>query len=123
MDKLSVDPCVVSPVTTLAIFINNKQDKLDELKDAVNSEVNLKLTFLHKSNVLRLKPDEIQRDLGLSKLPTEKQTNAYIEEKLSVEYDLLKIAEANTKWIKRDLGLLDDFIRLEEYLIKLELKE
>ena len=84
----------VSPVTTLSIMINNKHDKLEELQKAVND-----------------------------KNPTEKQTQAYIENTYKEDFDALKIAEENTKLIKRQLDLIDDRISLEKYAIQLELKK
>lgn len=112
----------VSPVTTLSIMINNKQDKLEELRAAINDEINLKLTYLHKSNNIRIKHD-LKEILGLSKVPTEKQVQAYIDTELRDDFELLKIAEANTKLIKRQLNLIDDRISLEKYVIQLELKK
>lgn len=112
----------VSPVTTLSIMINNKQDKLDELKAAINDELNLKLTYLHKGNAVRIDPN-LKDELGLSKNPTEKQTQAYIENTYQKDFDALKIAEENTKLIKRQLDLIDDRISLEKYAIQLELKK
>jgi len=121
LDKI-ISTGEVSPVTTLAIMINNKQDKLNELKAAVNSELSLKLTYLHKSNAVRLDPD-LKDTIGLSKNPTEKQVQAYIENTYEEDYQLMKIAEENTKLIKRQLELIDDRISLEKYAIRLELKE
>ena len=112
----------VSPVTTLSIMINNKQDKLDELRAAINDELNIKLTYLHKSNGIRIKPD-LKDEIGLSKAPTEKQTQAYIDTELQKDFEALKIAEENTKLIKRQLDLIDDRISLEKYAIQLELKK
>lgn len=121
LDKI-VSTGEVSPVTTLAIMINNKQDKLDELKAAINSEISLKLTYLHKSNAVRIDPN-LKDIMGLSKNPSEKQVQAYIDNTYEEDYQLMKIAEENTKLIKRQLDLIDDRISLEKYAIRLELKE
>lgn len=112
----------VSPVTTLSIMINNKHDKLEELQKAINDELVIKLTFLHRANAVRIDPD-LKEKLGLSKNPTEKQTQAYIENTYQEDFDALKIAEENTKLIKRQLDLIDDRISLEKYAIQLELKK
>lgn len=112
----------VSPITTLSIMINNKQDKLDELRAAINDELNLKLTYLHKSNSVKIKPD-LKEVIGLSKNPTEKQIQAYIEETYREDFEALQIAEENTKLIKRQLDLIDDRISLEKYALRLELRK
>ena len=57
-----------------------KQEKLDELKDAVNSETSLKLDLLHKANKVKLNLDLVKEAYDLSKNPTEKQIQAYIDE-------------------------------------------
>jgi len=121
LDKI-VSTGEVSPVTTLAIMINNKQDKLDELKAAINSEISLKLTYLHKSNAVRIDP-KLKDIMGLSKNPTEKQVQAYIENTYEEDYQLMKIAEENTKIIKRQLDLIDDRITLEKYAIRIGLEK
>lgn len=121
-EPLTLNNSEVSPITTLAIMINNKGEKLEELRTAINHEVSCELTYLHRSNALKLKPEEIQKELGLKKLPTEKQTTAFIEEKLARKFDLWKIAKANTALIKQQLSLIEDRISLEKYAIRLELK-
>ena len=122
-EQITIDTKNVTPISTLAIMINNKHDKLEELRTAINHELNCELTYLHNSNAWRLKPAEIQQELELSKLPTEKQINAFIEEKLSREFDFWKIAKANTALIRQQLGLIEDRISLEKYAIRLELKK
>ena len=121
--QLEIDTKNVTPITTLAIMINNKHDKLEELRNAINHELSCELTYLHNSNAWRLKPADIQQELELTKLPTEKQIQAFIEEKLSKEFDLWKIAKANTALIRQQLGLIEDRISLEKYAIRLELKK
>lgn len=113
----------VSSITTLAIMINNKYDKLVELEKAIDRELDLELTYLHKSNGWRLSPKKIQEKAELPKLPTEKQINAFIEERLSQDYNAWKTAKANTSVIRQQLDLINDRISLEKYAIRLELKK
>ena len=100
-----------------------KEDKINELKDAVNSETSLKLQLLHKSNDVRLHPDKVKEEYELSKAPTEKQIQAYIDEKYSKLTDDYELAKQNSSLIRRDLELLDNRISLEKYVLQLELKK
>ena len=122
IEKVVTDFGEVSPVTTLSIMVNKKQEKLDELRAAINDELNLKLTYLHHSNEVRINPG-LKDVMGLTKNPTEKQVQAYIEETFKDDFDALKIAEENTKLIKRQLELIDNRISLEKYAIQLELRK
>ena len=101
-------------------MINNKHDKLIELKKQIKNETNLQLTYLHKYND-KLLHTNFKAATGESR-PTVAMKEAYIQERLREDYDNLKIAETKTKIIKKEMDLLNDRIRLEEYLIKLELK-
>ncbi|WP_305514407.1 hypothetical protein [Methanobrevibacter sp. V14] len=122
-DKLVNNNGDVSPVTTLTIMINNKQDKLMELEKAIDKELDLELTYLHKANEWRLSPDKIKEKEGLSKLPTEKQITAFVETFLRNDYDAWRTAKANTSLIRQQLDLINDHIKLEKYAIRLELNK
>ena len=71
------------PVTNFNKLLDEKEAKIKELKDAINSETLLKLELLHKSNKVKLSPDNVKEEYELSKAPTEKQIQAYIDEKYS----------------------------------------
>ena len=104
-------------------LLKEKEGKLNELKDAVNSETSLKLELLHKSNKVKLHPNKVKEEYELSKAPTEKQIQAYIDEEypdLTNEYEL---AKQNTSLIRKDLELLDNRISFEKYVLQLELKQ
>lgn len=103
----------------LAKLLNDKVTKLEELRTSINHELVCELDYLHESNQLRLGPNKIKEDLELSKMPTEKQINAYIEENLTHEYDLWKIAKANTSLIRQQLDLINDRISFEKYVLRL----
>lgn len=120
-EKLVNSNGTVSPITTLAIMINNKQDKLMELEKAIDSELDLELTYLHKANEWRLSPAKIKEQENLSKLPTEKQITAFVETYLKKDYNAWKTAKANTSMIRQQLDLINDRISLEKYAIRLEL--
>ena len=110
-----------SPVYDLGNMINKKQCKLEELQLAVNHELRCELSYTHQANSIRLRPAEIQEELGLSKLPTEKQVNAYIENKLSFEFDLWKIAKADTSLIRQQLDIMNDRVSFEKYALRMRL--
>ena len=98
-------------------LLNDKQEKIKELKDAVNSETTLKLELLHKSNEIKLHPDDVKEKLGLSKLPTEKQIQAHIDETYKELTDDLELAKQNTSLIRKDLEFIDDCISANKYIL------
>lgn len=104
-------------------LLDEKQKKLKDLKDAVNSETSLKLELLHKSNEIKLHPEDVKEKLGLSKLPTEKQIQAHIDETYKDLTDDYELAKQNTALIRKDLELLDNRISFEKYVLQLELKQ
>ena len=100
-----------------------KQEKLDELKDAVNSETSLKLDLLHKANEVKLNPNLVKEAYDLSKNPTEKQIQAYIDETYKDLTDDYELAKQNTNIIKKELEFYDDCISLVKYVIRSKLNE
>lgn len=94
-------------------LIKEKSEALNTLNIAVNEHVRLKNEYMVKSNELRLKPDEIKEALGLSKAATEKQQQAYIDDKLKDLRMNLRIAEENVSSWKREVDLLNDKILAE----------
>lgn len=104
-------------------LLDEKEAKIKELKDAVNSETSLKLELLHKSNDVKLHPNNVKEEYELSKAPTEKQIQAYIDEKYSDLTDDYELAKQNTALIRKDLELLDNRISFEKYVLQLEMKQ
>ena len=100
-------------------LLTEKENLLKTLNVAINEHVALKNEYTVKSNLLRLHPDEIKEDLGLSKAATEKQQQAYIDDKLKDLLQDLKISDENVKSWKRELDLLDDKISLEKFKVNL----
>ena len=86
-------------------LLDEKEAKIKEFKDAVNSETSLKLELLHKSNDVKLHPNNVKEEYELSKAPTEKQIQAHIDETY------------------KDLELLDNRISFEKYVLQLEMKQ
>ena len=117
-ENLNLKLITVDDLYNLGDMINAKHIKLEELSTALNHELTCELNYLHKSNELKLKQDMIKEELGLSKNPTEKQVNAYIENTLSLEYDLWKIAKANTSLIRQQLDYINDRISFEKYCLR-----
>ena len=95
-----------------------KRAKLDELKDAVNSETTLKLKLLHKANQVKLNPNIVKEKYELSKTPTEKQIQAYIDETYSNLTDEYEIAKQNTMLIKKELEFIDDVLSVNKIILR-----
>ena len=66
-----------------------------------------------------MKLDEIKENLGLTRAPTEKQTQAYVDNELSDLVQDILIADANVKSWKREVDLLDNKISAEKYRVRL----
>lgn len=99
-------------------LINEKNNLLTILSNSVNEYVTYKNQYVVKSNELRLNPEKIQEELGLSKAATEKQQQAYIDTQLKRQVQELIIADEYIKVLKRDIELIDDKISLEKYRLK-----
>lgn len=110
------------PVTNFEKLLAEKETKIQELKDAVNSEVSLKLELLHKSNKVKLNQDKVKEELELSKNPTEKQIQAYIDETYKELTDDYELAKNNTSLIRKDLEFIDDKISVEKHLFQWRVK-
>ena len=95
-----------------------KRTKLDDLKDAVNSETTLKLKLLHKANQVKLNPNIVKEKYELSKTPTEKQIQAYIDETYSDLTDEYEIAKQNTMLIKKELEFIDDVLSVNKIILR-----
>ena len=104
-------------------LLTEKEAKIKELKDAVNSETSLKLELLHKTNKVKLTPNLVRDEYELSKAPTEKQIQAYVDEKYPELTDDYELSKQNTMLIRKDLELIDNRISFEKYVIQLELKQ
>lgn len=98
--------------------LSEKRTKLDELKDAVNSETTLKLKLLHKANQVKLNPNIVKEKYELSKTPTEKQIQAYIDETYSDLTDEYEIAKQNTMLIKKELEFIDDVLSVNKIILR-----
>lgn len=119
-ELMSLQDLTIDDITkTLSELITEKSEALNTLNIAVNEHVRLKNEYIVKSNSLRLKPDEIKEELGLNKVPTEKQQQAYIDDQLQDLVQELRIAEENVKSWKREVDLLNDKISLEKYRVNL----
>ena len=95
-----------------------KRTKLDELKDAVNSETTLKLKLLHKANQVKLNPNIVKEKYELSKSPTEKQIQAYIDETYSDLTEDYELAKQNTMLIKKELEFIDDVLSVNKIILR-----
>lgn len=119
-ELMSLQDLTIDDITkTLSELITEKSEALNTLNIAVNEHVRLKNEYIVKSNSLRLKPEEIKEELGLNKVPTEKQQQAYIDDQLRDLVQELRIAEENVKSWKREVDLLNDKISLEKYRVNL----
>lgn len=126
MKDLIKSPMLHTKFSEVWIFdklLKEKEEKMQELKDAVNSETSLKLELLHKSNKVKLHPDEVKEKYELSKAPTEKQIQAYVDEEYPELTNDYELAKQNTSLIRKDLELIDNRISLEKYVLQLEMKK
>ena len=112
-----------SSTDRLCQCIAQKTKKVKEYKEAINSHITIKQDLLHKGNEIKLHPQTTQENLGLKKLPTEKQTQAYIDETYKDVTDDYAISKENINVIKKELELIDDEIQMWKYIIQMELKE
>ena len=119
LDAQNLTQAINDVTAELRDLIQEKSEALNTVNIAVNEYVRLKNQYIVKSNEIRIKPDEIQEELGLSKVPSEKQQQAYIDDKLKDLVQDIKISEENVKSWKREVDLLDDKIRLERYRVNL----
>lgn len=103
-------------------LLSEKKHKLNDLKDAVNSEMSLKLELLHKSNNVKLNPNIVKEEYKLSKAPTEKQIQAYIDETYKELTDDYELAKQNTSLIRKDLEFIDNKISINKELIRWRVK-
>lgn len=119
--KVTTDDETLKPLGKL---LNMKKEKIDELNDAVNSEVSLRLDYEHKYNQLLLSSDltdKVKEATGESR-PTSKMKEAYIVEELKTEYDDLELAKSNTSLIRKDLEYIDNIISAEKYSLQLQMR-
>ena len=120
--KSKVNQSIIE-VSDFKKVLDEKEAKIKELKDAVNSEVSLKLELAHKANKVRLNPEIVKEKYELSKSPTEKQIQAYIDEEYPELTDDYELAKQNTSLIRKDLELLDNRISLEKYVLQFKVKK
>jgi len=103
--------------------INDKNSKLNDLQKAIEHELVCEFKYNEKCNEIKLHPDIVKEALNLSKNPTEKQITAYCETTYEKEYKNWKIAKTNTSLITKQIDLINDYISLEKYIIRMELKK
>lgn len=119
MKELREDLTIEEVLSKLDELIIEKSEALNTVNIAVNEYVSLKNKYTVKSNELKLKLDEIKENLGLTRAPTEKQTQAYVDNELSDLVQDIRIADANVKSWKREVDLLDNKISAEKYRVRL----
>lgn len=119
MKELREDLTIEEVTSKLDELIIEKSEALNTVNIAVNEYVSLKNKYTVKSNELKLKLDEIKEKLGLTRAPTEKQTQAYVDNELSDLVQDIRIADANVKSWKREVDLLDNKISAEKYRVRL----
>ena len=104
-------------VQELAALIDQKQDLINNLQEAIETEITATLDYEHRYNTKLLNTD-FPEVLGEAK-PNKDKKEAWIHEQLQTEYDAKQIAEENTKIIRKQIELLDNRISLEKYIIQL----
>ena len=106
----------------LAFNINEKNKLIEKIQTAKNHELICKTDYVHKCNHIKLHPEIVKEELELTKNPTEKQIAAYCEEKYCSEFDLYNVAKVNTSLLNTKLDLINDYISLEKYIVRMMLK-
>ena len=102
--------------------ITEKRNLLKLLQIAMEDELKAEINYLNKCNKVKLSPDHVKETLKLSRNPTEKQVQAFYENLYNAEFTAYKIAKANISLINKQIDLLNDYISLERYVIRKELK-
>lgn len=126
LNKILPEPAgipMMNDCYNLAHRINEKQDKLNDYQTALEHELVCERRYNEKCNEVKLHPDIVKEKLELSKAPTEKQITAYCEETFKKEFTNWKIAKTNTSLISKQIDLINDYISLEKYILRKELKE
>lgn len=123
LNKILPEPRKSLECRELAERINEKHCKLNDYQTALEHELVCERRYNEKCNDVKLHPDIVKEKLELSKAPTEKQINAYCEETYEKEFINWKIAKANTSLISKQIDLINDYISLEKYILRKELKE
>lgn len=122
-DLISIQDLNIDDVTKeLSDLISEKSEALNILNIAVNEYIRLKNEYLVKSNELKIKPTMIQEELGLSRAATEKQTQAYVDDKFKDLVRDLNIARENVSSWKRDVDLINDKISVEKLKLRIFLE-
>lgn len=105
-------------VSNLTGLLNKKQELLNDLREAVETETRLTLEYEHKFNdaILHCNFAEV---LDKSR-PTKDDKEAHIIETNKELYDAKKIAEENTSMIKKYLDMIDSRLSLEKTIIRLK---
>lgn len=122
-DLISIQDLNIDDVTKeLSDLISEKSEALNILNIAVNEYIRLKNEYLVKSNELKIKPTMIQEELGLSRAATEKQIQAYVDDKFKDLVRDLNIARENVSSWKRDVDLINDKISVEKLKLRIFLE-
>ena len=105
-------------VSNLTGLLNKKQELLNDLREAVETETRLTLEYEHNFNdaILHCNFAEV---LDKSR-PTKDDKEAHIIETNKELYDAKKIAEENTSMIKKYLDMIDSRLSLEKTIIRLK---
>ncbi|WP_405286421.1 hypothetical protein [Methanobrevibacter sp.] len=99
-------------------LVNKKQELSQELAEAVETETRFVLEYDHQYNDLLLKTD-FEEVLGV-KRPAVAMKEAWLVEQLHDLYDAKKIAEENTRALKRHIDFVDNRISFERMVIRLK---
>lgn len=69
------------------------QSKYSKLTEAKSRKAYYKIIYENEANALRINVNQIQSEMGISKAPTEKQSQSFIDDQLVKEHNDLTIAE------------------------------
>ena len=96
-ESVSIDDLLLK---SLFLYEKTHQD----LMKAYNTKLYSEIVYNDEANALRININEIKEELGLSKAPTEKQAQSYIDNKLKNEYNNLLTNKTSVKMIEKQIG-------------------
>jgi hypothetical protein len=105
-------------INEYSMLVNKKQELTQELTEAVETETRFVLEYDHRYNDLLLKTD-FEEVLNV-KRPSVSMKEAWLVEQLHDLYDAKKIAEENTRALKRHIDFVENRISFERMVIRLK---
>ena len=101
-------------------LIEEKKSMSKLYVDAVREQYRVELDYTMKGDNVKLNPDRVQSEMELSKKPTEKQVQAFIELEYHLELEAVNKAKIKVLQYRKQLEVLDDLISHCKYALRRE---